>query len=284
MRKTSISDVTDTAAWVASYRANESARSDALFRDPLANRLAGELGAKIAATTPMIGAEWYVVIRTCIIDRFIQDSIRDGVDMVINLGAGLDTRPYRLDLPADLTWVEVDYEKIIKSKTEKLRDVRPVCQLERIALDLSLTDARKALFQKLNAQTKKALILTEGVLPYLAEEHVAALAHDLHAQSHFKLWIVDYFSPQFMKLAARGSRKKDMVNAPFLFAPRHWADFFRTLSWQIHSMKYMADESRLLGRTPPYPPLLRFIFCVLPSFCLRFIEKMSGFALLESVD
>jgi O-methyltransferase involved in polyketide biosynthesis len=42
--------------------------------------------------------------------------------MVINLAAGLDARPYRLQLPAGLTWVEVDVEDLIAQKEELLKD------------------------------------------------------------------------------------------------------------------------------------------------------------------
>ena len=37
-------NISDTARWVAVYRAIESERPDAWFRDPLAKRLAGERG------------------------------------------------------------------------------------------------------------------------------------------------------------------------------------------------------------------------------------------------
>jgi O-methyltransferase involved in polyketide biosynthesis len=39
-----IRNVSDTARWAAHYRALESAREDALFLDPLAQRLAGDRG------------------------------------------------------------------------------------------------------------------------------------------------------------------------------------------------------------------------------------------------
>ena len=45
-----IEDVADTALWIAAYRARETARADALFRDPLAARLAGTKGARAGAT------------------------------------------------------------------------------------------------------------------------------------------------------------------------------------------------------------------------------------------
>ncbi len=66
-----IDDVSDTALWVASYRAQETERPDALFRDPFAARLAGEKGRLIAeriSGSKLTG--WAIVMRTCIIDRF----------------------------------------------------------------------------------------------------------------------------------------------------------------------------------------------------------------------
>ena len=43
-----IRDISDTARWVAWFRAEESDRPDARFKDPFARRLAGERGEKIA--------------------------------------------------------------------------------------------------------------------------------------------------------------------------------------------------------------------------------------------
>jgi len=47
-----ISNVSDTARWIAAYRANESARPDALFHDPLADQIAGARGHAIVAAAP----------------------------------------------------------------------------------------------------------------------------------------------------------------------------------------------------------------------------------------
>jgi methyltransferase (TIGR00027 family) len=103
MSDTPIAHVADTAFWVASYRARESARPDALFHDPLAARLADERGREIAdRIADGQQVEWVVVIRTCIVDELIREAIADGCDAVVNLGAGLDTRPYRLALPPSL--------------------------------------------------------------------------------------------------------------------------------------------------------------------------------------
>ena len=97
-----ITHVSDTARWTALYRATESARADALFSDPLAERLAGEQGRAIVAKAPLASRSgWWLVARTKIIDDAIAEAIADGCDRVLNLAAGLDTRPYRLDLPPD---------------------------------------------------------------------------------------------------------------------------------------------------------------------------------------
>ncbi len=45
-----IEHISDTARWVAVYRAMETARPDAIFRDPHARQLAGERGDHIVDT------------------------------------------------------------------------------------------------------------------------------------------------------------------------------------------------------------------------------------------
>src|SRR5688572_3576869 len=72
-RPGSIRHVSDTARWVAMYRAAESERPDALFRDPHACRLAGERGAAILRALPFGEAlGWTLVVRT----RLVDDAVR----------------------------------------------------------------------------------------------------------------------------------------------------------------------------------------------------------------
>ena len=135
-----ISNVSDTARWVAVHRAWETARPDALFSDPLAARLAGEQGKAIAALAPRATRNgWPMVVRTRLIDDLIMSSLRDNCDCVVNLAAGLDTRPYRLQLPPSLNWIEADLEGMIEEKNKLLDGETPVCRLRRERVDL--TDA-----------------------------------------------------------------------------------------------------------------------------------------------
>src|ERR1700740_3497991 len=133
-----ITHVSDTARWTALHRATESARADALFSAPLAERLAGEHGRAIVAGVPRTTRNgWWLVARTKIIDDGIADAINEGCDRVLNLAAGLDTRPYRLDLPSDFTWVEADLPKLLEEKTQLLADQSPRCRLTRMAVALA---------------------------------------------------------------------------------------------------------------------------------------------------
>src|SRR5436305_669314 len=113
------------------------------------------------------------------------------IDLVVNLAAGLDARPWRLPLPPALHWVDVDLPGILHYKTETLKDEVPVCRYEVVAADMTDAAVRRELFARLGAGATNALVVTEGLLVYLEAEQVAALATDLHAQPSFKEWLLD---------------------------------------------------------------------------------------------
>jgi O-methyltransferase involved in polyketide biosynthesis len=74
-----VTDVSDTARWVAVYRAWESARPDALFHDPFADRLAGERGRAMAAAVPRpAGRAWPMAVGTRLIDDLVKPRWRRG--------------------------------------------------------------------------------------------------------------------------------------------------------------------------------------------------------------
>ncbi len=257
-----IRNVSDTARWVAVYRARETERPDALFRDPFARRLAGERGEQIATSMPLgRDNDWSMITRTRLGDDFIHEQVQQGVDMVINLAAGLDARPYRMQLPASLRWVEVDLPEILTYKEEILRDEIPVCSLERIRLDLSNTTARRDLFAELGRRSNKALIITEGLLIYLTAEHVAGLAKDLAAPPSFQSWILDIASPGLLRLLAKRMGKQLKVAAPFKFAPPEGPNFFVPYGWKPTDVRSLLKNAARLKRLS----LLFRLFALLPE-------------------
>jgi len=244
--------VSDTARWVAYFRALETKRPDALFRDPFAERLAGEHGFHLANTLPDGNKhEWAWVMRTYLFDQFLSRAIQEGADVVVNLAAGLDARPYRMNLPATLRWVEVDFPEIVAYKEEILAKEQPRCHLERIALDLSDVPARRELFAKLDARATKAVIASEGLLIYFSTEDVASLAKDLSARKHFESWIIDLASPGQLKLMQRTTGKQlSEAGAAFKFGPADGANFFTGYGWTPKDVQGMLKTAAQHKRAP----------------------------------
>jgi methyltransferase (TIGR00027 family) len=257
-----IRNVSDTARWVAVYRARETERPDAHFRDPFARRLAGERGEQIAKSMPLgRDNDWSMITRTWLGDQFINQQVQQGVDMVINLAAGLDARPYRMQLPPSLKWIEVDLPEILAYKEEILRGEKPVCSLERIRLDLSNATARRELFAELGGRCKKALIITEGLLIYLTSDDVAGLAKDLAAPPSFQSWILDIASPGLLRMLAKGMAKQLNEAAPFKFAPPEGPDFFTPYGWKPVGVRSLLKTAAKLKRLS----LLFRFFALLPE-------------------
>src|SRR5471030_2653313 len=258
-----IRDVSDTARWMAVYRARESDREDAAFRDPFARALAGERGERIAASLKF-GEDnaWSFIARTYLFDRYVARVVKHGADMVVNLAAGLDTRPYRMELPASLRWVEVDLPDILDYKEEILGDAKPVCELERVRLDLSNEDGRRGLFADLGRRAKHVLVIAEGLVVYLMPDAVASLARDLAAPPSFQHLALDLASPGLIEMMKQsvGNAMND-AGAPFLFAPPEGPPFFSACGWQQIEVRSLLKTAAKLGRLP----LAMRMFAMLPD-------------------
>ena len=238
--------VSETAPLAAGWRAMESERADALFHDPLAAGLAGERGLRIARTLP--DGAWVVAIRTVVIDAYLRAAISGGVDAVINIGAGMDTRPYRMDLPFSFRWIEIDAPSVIEWKAEQLRDRTPRCSVERFGVDLADDDARRELLRALGGSSARSIALTEGLIGYLGTDEVAALADDLRTLAACELWVTEYLSPRLL----RSYRKlQPFRSAPVRFDPGDWETFFAQHGWRVREVRYLGEESRRLRRPVP---------------------------------
>jgi methyltransferase (TIGR00027 family) len=286
MNESPIQNVSDTAFMVATYRAMETDRRDSLFRDPLAARLVGQHGTEIVASLPpAFMAGWTVVIRTVIIDEFIRAAIARGIDTVMNLGAGLDTRPYRMTLPASLQWIEVDYPRIIELKEERLAGESPRCKLERVKMDLTDRPARHRLLSDVSSRASAVLVLTEGVIPYLTEEEVGALADDLRAHDVIRSWVVDYFSHEALRYRRQSGMARHLQNAPFRFEPKDWFGFFAEHGWRVQDITYLAEEAERLHRPMPLPPtwkaLMKLRTFFMTSRRRKTVRQFAGYAILE---
>jgi methyltransferase (TIGR00027 family) len=277
-----IRNVSDTALWVAIWRAMESERPDALFDDPYARRLGGKRGEAIAARMGGARANWPIVVRTVVMDEIVQRCVREGAATVLNLAAGLDTRPWRLELPASLRWLHVDLPEMVEYFRGHMAKQAPRCEVEYIAADMRDADAKRALFDRVAAMPGPVLVITEGLLLYLDAEQVAELSRDLHERSGARWWLTDLASPQLLKfLEHRWNSSHVQDNAPFLFGPAEGTGFFAPQGWREAEFRSTIVDAYRLKRTMPLGWLWRLLSLAQPASRRREAIRMSSVVLLE---
>jgi methyltransferase (TIGR00027 family) len=278
-----IRNVSDTALWVAVYRAMETERGDALFHDPHARRLAGERGQAIVDAMPRgKSMSWPMVVRTAVMDEIVLRCVQQGARTVLNLAAGLDARPYRLALPSTLRWLHVDLPDIVDYFRERMAGETPRCELEFIAADLREADARLEVFVKASSQGP-VLVITEGLLIYLESEEVSALARDLHDIAQARWWLTDLASPMLLKMLARSWQPKlKEGHAPFRFGPAEGTAFFAPFGWLESEFRSSWDESLRLNRTMPGAWLWTLLSKLQSQQKREAGRRMSGIVLMEA--
>jgi methyltransferase (TIGR00027 family) len=278
-----IRNVSDTALWVAIYRAMESERPDAIFRDPYARRLGGERGQAIVDAMPRGKVmSWPMVVRTAVMDEIVLRCVRQGAATVLNLAAGLDARPYRLDLPPTLRWLHVDLPDMVDYFRSHMAGETPRCELEFIAADLREADARRDVFARA-AEHGPVLVITEGLLVYLEPENVAELARDLHDVANARWWLSDLASPMLLKYLERQWQPLlKQGNAPFRFGPAESTGFFAPYGWRELEYRSHWDESLRLKRTMPNMWMWKILRWLQPKKRREAMSRFSGIILLEA--
>lgn len=178
-----------TAIGVALIREQESRRSDRLYDDPLATAFVDaarrdftrtEEGAakweRVEAVAEQFFAGRSVGVR--LVDDRVTEAVAAGCRQIVLLGAGLDTRAYRMGLPADLTVYELDLPELFAFKEPVLRaaDATPTADRHVLPIDLR-TDWAGALREKGFRPDEPTHWIDEGALPYLPpEDHLRAVA------------------------------------------------------------------------------------------------------------
>jgi methyltransferase (TIGR00027 family) len=247
-----------TGRLTAAGRAVESRRADRLFEDPLAEALAGEAGFRLMERwrlpgmpreNPTIGP------RTRFYDDLLIEAVADGLGQVVLVAAGMDTRAFRLPLPAEVTVFELDLPEQLEEKQAILdrQHAKPRSHRISVAVDLTKDDWPDALSIAGFSSAAPAVFIAEGLSWYLTEEENARLL-DLLAG-----------------LAVPGSRlgfdivSRDTLENPaeapfFKFAASlgaHWqfgtndpAGFLAAHGWRAEVSSFGA-VARRFGRWPP---------------------------------
>jgi methyltransferase (TIGR00027 family) len=165
--------VAATGLLVAAMRAEESVRDDALFHDPLAQRLAGEDGRRLLAeaTAETGQPSAPIVVRTRLYDEAL---VRVAASQAVILAAGMDARSYRLPWPDGVCVFEVDQPHVMAIKDERLAGEKPRCRRVAVGVDLA-DDWPKALEAQGFTPGAPTVWLIEGLLQYLEASAVDQL-------------------------------------------------------------------------------------------------------------
>ncbi len=265
--------VSDTALMVAACRAQETAREDGLVWDPFAAKLAGERGLAILRALP----RWEILcfgigIRIRFLDELVLEAINvRKVTTVLCLGAGLDSRPWRLPVSENVRWIEADFPAVLEYKDTVMDGYQPKCRLERIPADLNDGESRGPLFRAVGDEP--ALMITEGLLSYLPTSTVEGIASEAAGTGAIRYWALDLTSRDVeRRLRMDSFQSIDRMRAPdrpdgeriLEIAARHGWTAVRHLSYirdalQL-AMERMQNDARKTGgtgempRTEPPPP------------------------------
>jgi methyltransferase (TIGR00027 family) len=169
-----------TAIGVAAIRAAESERPDRLFTDPYAAGFARAAGDWRSRTTPPAAEDAtrvrerlisWIIVRTRFLDDVLLDACAGSCRQVVILGAGLDSRAFRLPWPEGTRLWELDLADVIEFKEQVIRTEgwRPRCERITVPVDLSEDWGEPLLGAGFDAGAPVAWV-AEGLLAYLSAE------------------------------------------------------------------------------------------------------------------
>ena len=271
-------NLSETSYWMAYMRALEAERPDALFKDPYSRQLAGHIGEAVSRNLGSIQLiANSIAVRTSVMDWLILDTVaRMNVDLILNIGSGLDTRPWRLGLPARLTWMDVDLPAVLDHKSQTLANYKPNCQYRCVGADILQSAQRQSILRECS-DAGRVLVITEGLLVYLRPAEVEGLARDLHNQPACLWWLTDLVGPRALD-HLRSEWAPKLRNIEFHFAPADSTHFFGRVGWREAEFHSSVQEARRLRRSPPLPWLARLLIAFsAPSEELR---RLAGIAVL----
>jgi methyltransferase (TIGR00027 family) len=182
-----------TAQYMALFRALETRRNkrNRLFTDPYAIHFLDRRLQTISklSSLPFVhntissiiqkkipGAYSSGLARTKYIDDLLEQTVKNGIQQVIILGAGFDTRALRLSCLRNIPVIEIDHPDTAQLKINKLKKIN--VPLPRHVRFLQIDFNKQSLFDLLNQHQVDFSLLTtiiwEGVTHYLSKEAIKA--------------------------------------------------------------------------------------------------------------
>jgi methyltransferase (TIGR00027 family) len=223
--------VSDTAFYCAGARMQDANRKRPLCGDRFAQRFMDERGLRIFERFQNQHMPNVANVARC---RIIDDALRARLASnpqlnVVSIGAGFDTRPYRIE---GGNWVEIDEPQIFKYKNEKL----PVAECPNPLQRVEICFGRESLSDKLTALklTGQVVLVIEGVLMYLDEAQIRQTVGDVRAAFPQHDLLCDLMTLRFFERFASKSSHKGISEMGAVFAKlmERPQDLFTDLSYR----------------------------------------------------
>jgi methyltransferase (TIGR00027 family) len=273
----------DSAMMIAWERSLETKRgADALFSDPFAEALAGSKGEKLSEEfgaskcTPFGFEGWpefhkmWTAVRTRFIDDYITKAAATSTyAQMVNLGAGMDTRPYRMECYKGFAngCIGVDMAVVNAAKVQVFSDFlhapSPHCAVSNVDLDFLAEDKTLATELAKEPQfdgAKPSLFLSEGLIMYLGPVGKLKLLKDVSAvAAPGSVFVLQFSDPSESEVAK---------NTPGAVEAGLSAEDARceldSLGWTGIEFCRYGDESVSFGRFPAdkFKPSASFSFCI----------------------
>ncbi len=272
-----------TAAAVAAARALASSTKGALLDpgDRIAERLlprplslavqalrAGDAGRgwiASAATHASLGMVDHLALRSAAIDQRVQAALEQGTHQVVILGAGLDTRAYRLAALRDARVYEVDHPDSQREKRERTRDLVVLAgELRYVALDLESGRLQQALAAAGHSGAEPSLWIVEGLVPYLEPPAIPQLLHEIGlASAPGSRLLLTYVTPDLVWL--RHARPLLLASMRLLGEPLHSAVSAEQMARWLHEEGFALEDdtdtrdwAHALCPSPSREPLISY--------------------------
>ena len=208
--------VSNTAYYCCGIRMLDASKETSVCHDIYAERFMDDAGMKIfepfrSEKMPNISN----ICRCRLIDDYLKAEIANKPDQkIISIGAGFDSRPYRLK---GGDWLEIDEQQIIDIKNEKLPITESTNPLHRVSINF----AEESLADKLEQYATDAhtVFVIEGVFMYLEPDAISTTLKAL--QQHFPNHVLycDLMGNRFFQKFAQSVHNK-LVNAGGEFTER----------------------------------------------------------------
>ena len=254
-----------TAEWNALFRTLETGRPPGrrLIDDPLARRFltgllcAAGCGSRIPGLALLLGAivdmvqpgvRPTVVARTRLIDEHMSKAICAGIAQVVILGAGFDTRAWRIVGATRI--FEVDHPNTSAAKQRCLQDAKSLAPVRYVKVDFNSDNLDKMLASAGYDPMRRTFFLWEGVTNYLTEaavRHTFSFVGKAAPNSRIAFTYVHrdiVANPERFAGGLQLQRRLAKMKEPFTFGldPRELADFLKpyglTLIEDIGSVDY----------------------------------------------